>query len=128
MLGCVCFLKSGYMRIQIWRVCTVKSVPHDTEHVAGLGSILLKSPSTQKCVLLTSLCRMMYVQRWFYSEFNVCSNMYDFAPSQLVWKPVMVQYASYVTSVKMWKLEASSAHTYTENGLFNEVGDIIHRS
>ncbi len=51
---------------------------------------------------------------------------HDFVTSQLVWKPIVVQYPTY-TSV-MWKPETSSTHTHTENGLFGEVGDIVSRS
>ncbi len=36
--------------------------------------------------------------------------MHDFVPSQLVWRPIMVQYATYRSSVQ--KSETSSAHTW----------------
>lgn len=46
---------------------------------------------------------------------------YDFVTSQLVWKPIVVQYATYTGT--MWELEASNAHKLKMDFT---VGDVLH--
>ncbi len=96
----------------------------------------LKSPSTQKCLLLivssleclcftvqNNICAGFNARRLFSHsspeggeslcahfkfEFNTFTYSHVFVTSQLVWRTLVVQYVTY-TSV-MWKLEVFSAH------------------
>lgn len=59
--------------------------------------------------------------------FTMCTYKQNFVISQLVWKPITVQYAAY--SIVMWTLKTSSAHTvHSVWTIVIEVGDIVSNS
>lgn len=105
--------------------CTVQ-YPHVSKQYTKYTRYKPKVLQSDDCAefdIFISVCWRWKVYLCLYCSLNVSICKHDFMAFQIVWRKIVLRHATYIISVmwKTWNLEC----TYTENGFYSEVGDIL---